>query len=216
MRIGFDCDGPLVLFEPNMVDLIVRVTGRNLFPPDFPPINGPAEWDWWAPLGYTREELNRVWDVIKASPSFWYSLPPAAGCESLAFVLRDLEHKHDVYFITNRMGLRAKRQTEAWLCDHLPYDPDITPTVLLASAKGAVAKALKLDIYLDDNLDNAKDVLRESPKTRMYLLDRSYNQGNATYAELRPSSDATPDFDVRCAIRVNSLAEMLDAELANL
>jgi hypothetical protein len=216
MRIGFDIDGVLANFVAAYQPLCVQLAGGvDLFWLD--DINNPPCWDWPQFRGYTDEQVKRVWDSIIGSRSFWFNLQPHTdNITALAMVLRYLEHKHDVYFITSRPGVTAKRQTEAWIRRYLPYDRDIAPTVLLASAKGAAAKALKLDVYLDDNLDNAKDVLRESPKTRMYLLDRSYNQGNVITIVETTDALGGQRWENRTGVRVPTLAAMLDAELPNL
>ena len=224
MRIGFDIDGVLAAFVPAYQALTVRLAGGdNKFHPD--DIINPPCWNWPEFRGYSDDLMKQVWGEIVASPNFWRRLLPISmNVNALELVIESLEHRHDVYFITSRPGMSAKRQTEGWLTTYLLYDdPDVRPTVLLASDKGAVAKALKLDCYLDDNLDNIKSVLRESPKTRAYLLNRSYNRGEA-FVYRTPEGRLVKEGENitnlilvgHRAIRVNSLAEMLDAELANL
>ena len=209
LKIGFDVDGVLANFIPAYQALVVLADGRNLFHPD--DVNNPPCWNWPEFRGYSPELMTQVWGKIIKSPNFWFNLKPIlSNVASLAMVVKDMEWKHDVYYVTSRPGLRAKRQTEAWLVECLPYDEDVIPTVLLASDKGAAAKTLKLDVYIDDNLDNIKSVLRESPKTRAYLLDKSYNQGDVSVESY------FPEYGPRTGIRVPTLAAMLDAELPNL
>jgi len=215
MRIGFDVDGILADFHKQYQALTVKVAGTYLFEPD--DVHNPPCWDWPEFRGYSTETMKEVWARIIASPNFWLSLEPHWDrINTLALCIEDLEQSHDVYFVTSRPGQRAKRQTESWLKLYLPYnDEAVHPTVLLASAKGAAAKALKLDAYIDDNLDNVRDVLRESPGTRVYLLNRSYNVGDAFIAVPIGGSVFSPT-EIRTAIRVNTLGDMLTAELANI
>jgi len=220
MRIGFDLDGVLANFVAAYQALTVKVAGKDLFDPD--DVNNPPCWNWPEHRGYSADTMKEVWQRIAASPNFWLSLEPYWDrINTLALCIEDLEQNHDVYFITDRPGYRAKRQTESWLKMYLPYnDEAVHPTVLLASAKGAAAKALKLDAYVGDNLDNVKDVLRESPMTRVYLLDRSYNQGDAIVTVVdnpTPFNETAPAWmrmeRGRSATRITTLGDLLTREL---
>jgi uncharacterized HAD superfamily protein len=134
-------------------------------------------------------------------------IPDSLG--TLDLMVRDLEAFHEVYYITSRPGFRVKQQTEMWLQRHMSaYRAwQHNPTVLIVGhrVKGETAKALGLDCYIDDNLDNVNDCGRVSPTTRTYLLDRSYNQAGMGEEELDP-----------LVIRVKTLGEMFDHELGNL
>jgi hypothetical protein len=197
VRIGFDLDGVLVNFVAGYQRLIVEVTGEDKFQPG--DIDEPPVWYWPELRGYTKEQIGRVWGEIKESSRFWADLDPIEeNVSTLRLVLPDLLRRHDIYYVTNRMGVDAKWQTEMWLQFHVGA---ALPTVLLTEQKGAIASALRLDVYIDDKLANADDVADKSPSTRNYLLDRAYNRG------LR----ATGHF-----ARVRTLGQMLDKELNNL
>jgi len=222
MRIGFDCDGILANFIPAYQALTVKVAGCDLFAPN--DVNHPPCWDWPQYRGYSADTMAAVWQRIATSPNFWLGLEPIwDSMNTLALCIEDLEQNHDVYFITARPGYRAKRQTESWLKTYLPYDDDaIHPTVLLSNNKGAAAKALKLDAYVDDNLDNVKAVLQESQQTRVYLLNKSYNQGDVSICVINnptPFNETAPAWfrvekgEYRSAIRITTLGDMLTREL---
>lgn len=192
-------DGVLADFCSAYQALCVQVTGKDLFEP------GDAEnapcWNWPEFRGYTSEEVSAVWAAIKANPRFWLDLAPLDGAELLASldVIADLETRHDIYFVTSRVGERVKWQSERWLQQHVGA---LAPTVLISSEKGLCAQALKLDAYIDDNYDNIASVCRESGSTRAYLLDRRYNapQGKA----MEPWT------------RVKTVGQMLDYEVLGL
>ncbi len=212
-------DGVLANYSLAASNLLERMHGKK-FAPDLDK-NNPPEWNWWY-LAFTKDEVKAFMDRVERSSNFWLGLEPNwDSVNSLALCIEDLEKDSDVYFVTNRQGVRAKRQTESWLKTYLPYnDEAIHPTVLLSSDKGAAAKALKLDAYVDDNLDNVKAVLRESPKTRVYLLNRNYNQGDA-FIDVSHMAQVAPNArgvvyagtERRHAIRINTLGEMLTCEL---
>ena len=205
MRIGFDVDGVLASFTPAYQALVIKHAGGvNLFHPNDD--KHPPCWDWPEHRGYKKGVMQAVWKDIKTSHAFWLSLSETPDCSTLRMVVLDLLRHHDVYFITSRPGSTAKWQTEQWLILHLGIE---RPTVLISIEKGLCAKALNLDCYIDDNLDNVNDVSQQThpqtgalsmPSTRTYLLNKSYNQ-------------QTEGLFVR---RVYTVGQFLDAELANL
>lgn len=203
MRIGFDIDGVLAAFVPRYQSLVIETDGRNLFHPGDD--RDPPCWNWPELRGYSTEVMQQVWAHIAASPSFWYSLAPTHELRTFSLLLRDLEHRHDLYYIASRPGTTAKRQTEAWLQRQLSYDKlQVAPTVLISSRKAEMARGLQLDCYIDDNLDNAHSIGIGNPGTRSYLLDRAYNQ------------EASHPDTIHFYTRVGSLAEFFDHELTRL
>lgn len=184
MRLGIDCDGVLADFNSGFIDRMVAVTGRDLFPPR--PFDIPT-WNYPEAYGYTRDELTAVWNGIKEDRSFWQQLPDYDDTEE---ALRYLNGRRilgdDVYFITARPGLDAKAQTEAWLIKRWPkpYAPQVT--VLISSRKDLCAKALDLDLYVDDRDLNVESVVMSrnydingkylGERTRTYLFDQAWNR----------------------------------------
>jgi uncharacterized HAD superfamily protein len=202
MRIGFDIDGVLADFASAYQRTVVEVTGRDDFQPG--DSTDPPCWDWPEFRGYTAEEMAEVWKRILADPAFWMNLAPFAdNILALRTMLHHLERHHEVYYVTNRGGARAKRQTEVWLIEHLRYPAitDVYPTVVLTKSdrKGHLAEALRLDAYIDDNYENCFQCSMHSPTTQTFVLDRRYNR---------------KEFDN--FIRVKTLGEMFDKLLKDL
>lgn len=200
MRIGVDVDGVLADFNKSFIERIVQITKRDLFP------SRPFEirtWYYPEAYGYTDGELATVWSAIRTDPYFWTSL--SAYPETRA-ALRYLDERisfgDDVYFITARAGLDVKRQTETWLSSRWPYQRMPQITVLISEHKDLCAKALNLDVYIDDRDYNVQRVARErnfvgddllardGGDTRVFLLDRPWNRyySNAFYGIRRVSS----------------------------
>lgn len=180
MRIGIDIDGVLADFVPDYQRLHVKLTGRDTF------VEGdnidPPTWHWPALRGYTPAETSTVWATIMADPNFWKRLVPMRhNIDSLSRVYRGLgEAGHEVYFVTTRIGILAKQQTEMWLRQWVvgfgaPGGPEVTVLIARFGQKGLIAKGLGLDCFIDDNYDNCVEVVRDSPATRTYLLNRRYN-----------------------------------------
>jgi uncharacterized HAD superfamily protein len=172
MRVGIDCDGVICDFNRNFIERTVLVTGRDLFP------KRPFDiltWEYPESYGYSNSEVSKVWEDIKRDPTFWSGLPSYTGTfEALSMLrLREYNDGDEVYFITARPGYRPKQQTELWLRAH-SGDPTWTPTVLISSDKGGCCKALKLDKYIDDRLENVEDA--SATGTDTYLMDRPWNR----------------------------------------
>ena len=176
MRIGFDIDGVLANFPPAYEKLFVDITGDNNFPPLTS--EGPGSWNWPTDLhGYTAEHTKEAWRRIKKSPDFWVSLD-AILPDFIHFMnwLGEHEDDHELYFVTARPGTETKWQTEQWFINRI----GVAPTVLISEEKGMIAKALNLDLYVDDKAENIKDVEEKSPNTKAYLIDRGYNRHIST------------------------------------
>lgn len=168
MIIGCDIDGVLADFNTAFIQRVIDVTGRDLFPPR--PFDIPT-WNYPEHYGYTAAEVSAVWASIKLDISFWVSLPPYGDAIQALAMLDERQCAGDeIYFVTARPGLEAKRQTENWLS----YYGFRRPTVLISSQKGLCAQALKLDKYLDDRWENVVDVA--AGFTQAWLLARPWNR----------------------------------------
>lgn len=204
LRIGLDVDGVFADFSSAYMRLIIRLTGRDLFLEN--DWGHPPCWDWDLMRGYSEDERTLAFDTIATTPDWWFHLLPVGPLPCMETPAARMSHAgdvfdaHEVYFISNRVGLHARSQTAQWIKLYMGI-PE--PTVLIVGhrVKGSTAKALNLDVYLDDNYDNCTDCLRESPTTRTYLFNRSYNVG--------PEINRVEQVEQR---RVHSIQEFLDCE----
>lgn len=190
MRLGIDCDGVLCNFNHAFVELTVRVLGKDLYP-------GPAgtfdifTWNYPEFFGYTSSDVTKIWDHIKSDPDFWLNIPAYKNTKQAMKVLANLQQSNnDIYFITNRMGVNAKRQTEKWL-DRFDMMPT---TVLLSKDKGLCATALALDAYIDDKWENCVDVAMQNDTIKVFCMDQPWNHTKVSDLKI---------------IRVSSILEML-------
>ncbi len=210
MRIGLDLDGVFCDFVQAYQQLHVETTGRDTF---LPGDNiDPPTWNWPQTRGYSKGETTVVWERIKEDPYFWVRLQPQRPAyQVLSNAYDRLTHEHELCFITTRTGMNVKAQTEQWLINWVVGLDRQFPTVLIAQyrKKGHIALGLGLDCYIDDNYENATDMVKESPRTRTYLLHRRYN------AEGVEASDATNIHYTNTAVeerRVQSVADFLVTE----
>ena len=190
MKIGIDCDGVLANFNHAFVELTVRVLGKDLYP-------GPAgtfdifTWNYPEFFGYTSSDVTKIWDHIKSDPDFWLNIPAYKNTKQAMKMLANLQQSNnDIYFITNRMGVNAKRQTEKWL-DRFDMQPT---TVLLSKEKGLCATALALDAYIDDKWENCVDVAMQNDTIKVFCMDQPWNHTKVSDLKI---------------IRVSSILEML-------
>lgn len=177
MKLGFDLDGVLADYVTGLQAAFINTSGRDLFRSDDAPF--PPTWDWFRDRGYTQEEVDGAMAVVTTCSDFWFALGPVPELEQLPHVFDELSEAHEVYFITQREGPKVKMQTEEWLGYFLGLHR--VPSVLIVGSrmKGFAAKALQLDAYIDDNFDNCADVMKDSPLTRTYLLNRRYNEDHS-------------------------------------
>lgn len=174
-RIGFDIDGVFANFTAGYAPRLVERAQEDLFPGGLRAfLAGDREhWDYDRQSGYTDAEIRSVWQDITRDKTFWYALPEIEEAMTvLRAVWKDLNTKHEVYFVTARMGACVKLQTQAWFSTHGLHGA----TVLISPYKGRVADALDLDAYIDDRWENIRDVVQQSTRTQAALLDQPYNR----------------------------------------
>lgn len=167
MNIAIDIDGVLADFTSAYAKRIVKVTGENKFPK---PLVIPC-WDWDVHYGYSKDQIAATWEDITKDGLFWQKLDPIPDRDVFAR-LNVLAKTNPMYFITNRMGLNCKQQTEKFLYNHgIDY-----PTVLIASNKQPIIDALKVEFFVDDRLETMNELVIQRKRDHFYLKDASYNQ----------------------------------------
>ena len=197
MTICCDIDGCLADFTTSYTDLLIQVSGKDLWPkgwqtsPDFPPV-----WEWAQHYGYSKEVEKEAWDKhILSQGIFWQLLNPLPGAEQAIDQLNRLAMEgHDVYYISHRMGLKAKLQTERWLEAYGMY----YPTVILTGDKIPVLRAIGANLFVDDKpktvLDCAMIAVKEGWKDfHLFIKDTPYN-GDACHPLIQRVSSVRDAF----------------------
>jgi hypothetical protein len=173
LKLGIDIDGVLANFNLSFRELVHEHTDVRL-----PEISDtyPDAWDYHERAGVKWKDDDKLWDVIKNSPTFWKDVPAYPDASRFLEWLAWLPSEVDVYFVTSRPGLTAKAQTEVWL-ERNGWGYDCHPTVLISSEKGAVANALELTHFIDDRNENCLDIYMDAPDgIHNYMLARPWNQ----------------------------------------
>ena len=173
----FDVDGLFANFSAAYEQVIIEVSGRNLFLPGDAD-NAPT-WDFDYFRGYTKEEHRAAWKAILRDRYFWTSLKPIReNCDFVFDRADKLFREHDIYFLTNRSGIDVKYATEIWLREFVTRWH--TPTVLLTNDvtgkdKGLLLRGLRADAFVDDKWENVIEADAQAPYTHTYLYNRRYN-----------------------------------------
>lgn len=161
----FDIDGVLADFLTGFTTLGHQLMGT-------PITDTHAQPSWNGFPGITSDEAKKIWAHIITDVSFWYTLNPLVSAETFK-AIRYLTCELPVYFVTARVGVEAKAQTEDWL-ESAGID---SPTVIISKYKGEVAKAVRAKACIDDKAGNASCVAWiTEDQTQSYLIDRKYNQ----------------------------------------
>lgn len=192
-RIGFDVDGVLADFHSAFIPLVKKHTGIDVkVGPE-----GPTTWNYHLDAGVTPAQGRELWNIIKASPDFFMRLKPLSGAIETLRLLDALQgyYHAQTAFITARSGDTAHEQTKRWLRSHGMSDPQVL-IVKSADDKAAVAAGLKLDVFVEDKLENAV-AAHEKGVPNVFLLDYPYNQGVIAREIMRVSSPLVPLVQMR-------------------
>jgi hypothetical protein len=173
MRIAFDMDGVLADLHASYVK-----AAQSLFPdldratiasgdvgasppedereaPTEIPVAPP-------PLPVSRRQSEAIWSHLTSQEHFWESLAEIEeGSVARLAALSD-ERGWDVLFITSRPSSRGRtvqRQTQRWLQAKGFAMP---AAYVVHGSRGQVARALALDVVVDDRANNCLDVVLES------------------------------------------------------
>jgi uncharacterized HAD superfamily protein len=203
MIIAVDIDGCLSNFTDSYTRLIHEETGIQL----------PKASDEWPTTWYFDREAfekagydkikarmieGHIWDRIKKNETFWVKLQPLPLAQVTVTRLNDLAREgHDIYYLTHRMGIKAKLQTERWL-----YNLGMNfPAVIMSGNKVPILKSIGAEIFIDDKPDTiievAKSIRDEKLPIRLYRKNAPYNQHPSWGDEVRS---------------VGSVKEMLEKE----
>ena len=160
--VMFDVDGVLADFIAGFTRL-----GHRLMP-DLVTERSTLETKVWR----AEPGDERTWAEVMKSRTFWYDMPPLVS-EEESLAVAAVAAEFDTYFVTARVGVEAKRQTERWLSDVIGV---LSPTVVISPRKGEVASALFATHAIDDKAGNAIIISWMSRNTKSYILDRLHNQ----------------------------------------
>lgn len=200
IRVGLDLDGVLVNFNHHYAKFLAEENGSDLLPEGWKTDSSVfCCWNWDDFYKYPPDVQKRVWENrILGNKNFWKNLSPLDGAVEVLKKLNYLAKDGviDCYMLTNRMGSHAKLQTEGWLYDH-GYD---FPTVLLASDKVPIIKALGLNFFIDDKLETMLSLRRASREEKWDMRDKHFILQDAPWNQVGRYDDMKVSSNVKDAL----------------
>jgi hypothetical protein len=218
MRIGFDLDGVLAdlhrAFAATATELFPEIDRAALgsadvgaSPPSSDDVDGSTRPPPSSPRSrsatLTRQQSDAVWAKLADTEDFWESLQEIEPGIVAEIARVGDERRWEVIFITSRprsAGRTIQRQTQRWLERHgFP----LPSAFVVHGSRGLVAKALRLDVIVDDRSDNCLDVVHESEAAAILVWrggkrstpDAARDQGIAVVATVREALDSLTKLD---------------------
>lgn len=157
-----DVDGVLADFRAAFRELARPDGAEGEVDPSSPSGDGP--------LGPAR--VRQLWSVIAHTPNWWLQLSAYEPEQIQRLYALSRRHCWEVFFLTKRPrsgGDTVLVQTQWWLERHGYYMPAV---VTVPGSRGELANALRLDLVVDDQIDNCAEVISaSSAKTVLMIRD---------------------------------------------
>jgi hypothetical protein len=176
MRIAFDLDGVLAdlhgAFAAAAHKLYPELDSAAIGSPDVgsspPDAEAPSAPKPSVPISRANDvplaprQADAVWRALAAETDFWETLQEIEpGMIRRLAELAD-ERRWEILFVTSRpksAGRTVQRQSQRWLQQHGFPMPSV---YVVHGSRGQIAKALQIDVVVDDRPENCLDVVLES------------------------------------------------------
>ena len=176
MRIAFDLDGVLADLHGVFAKTAIRMFPELDFsavgapevgasPPDseeFPTEAPPTPSTPMASLPLTGSQSAAVWHELSSTTNFWETLSEIEPGMIKRLAALTEERRWELLFITSRpraKGRTVQRQSQRWLQE---MGFPLPSTYVVHGSRGEIAKALHIDVVVDDRPENCLDVVLES------------------------------------------------------
>ena len=117
-------------------------------------------------FGWTDEESDEFWNLYL--DKIFLKVKPFTLCAEYLKKLKD--EKNEIIFITARYGENVEKMTKEWLeKNNILYDK----LIINAQNKGKIALDNKIDIFIDDSLQNCMEVSKVGVKS--FLMNSRTN-----------------------------------------
>jgi hypothetical protein len=171
LRLGLDLDGVVADFRTAFRLLAERELDR------------PAE---LAETELSRQDVDRLWKVIDQAPNWWLDLPAYEPDQIARLYELSRRGRWEVFFLTSRppsAGDSVQLQTQVWLERQGFYLPSVLTTP--AGARGELARALRLDVAVDDRIVNCIEIISASTAKAVLLARGARDPAFQEVAEAR-------------------------------
>lgn len=164
--IVLDMDGVVACFVRRFTALMLSVQGKDTR--DAYGTGAQLHWD-FENHGFSKDVINKAWDSVRASETFWTTLPTLLTTEERDEI-RGLARDFTVKFVTSRVGLNVLQQTERWLSDR----GLLVGTVIVAEDKVDIIKRFQPLAVIDDKPEVIEALLEYG--VMCYIRDFPYNR----------------------------------------
>ena len=169
-KLGIDCDGVIFDFVGGFFKISNRLFGTNH--------DVQLQWDF--DDKYTKEQVDRVWQEIRASKNWWTALRPLEGTGKL----RDIPKGFEPVFITSRVpsvGHSVREQTCSALRNWFYITYPFVIVVDNPSEKIPLCKNLGIDVFIDDKRSTVLQMhnagIKSYVRLQPYNCQESYPEG---------------------------------------
>lgn len=203
LRLGFDLDGVLADFQTALT-AACREDG------------GAAR-----PTSSSRDpstsELKHAWRRIVRSENWWTTLAAYESDQIARLYALSRRHRWEVFFLTKRpttTGDTVQVQTQSWIERHGFYLPSVAT---VPSSRGEIARALRLDLIVDDQLIECTDCVSASAAKALLMVrdpndgdsrDQASSQGIGVVSTLAESLDVIERLDTMVHSKSGALARL--------
>jgi hypothetical protein len=172
LRLGIDVDGVVADFRSAFHALAARELGETAAGSATPELS--------------KADVERLWKAVARMGNWWVDLP-AYEADQVAR-LYDLSRKGrwEVFFMTSRppsAGDAVQLQTQVWLERYGFYMPSVLTAP--AGARGELARALRIDVMVDDHLVNCMEIVGASNAKVLNMARGDVDVARRTQAEAR-------------------------------
>ena len=186
LRIGLDVDGVLADFRSAFHALAKSELGDT------------RRADIEANL--SKGDIERLWRAVARLANWWAALPAYEPDQVARLYALSRQCRWEVFFMTSRppsAGDAVQLQTQAWLEQHGFYLPAVLTAP--AGARGELARALRMDLVVDDHFVNCMEIVGASNSKVLHMARLPIEDERRQQAESRGIGV------------VGTLAETLDA-----
>ena len=183
LRLGLDVDGVLADFRAAFHALAASELGRRDVESEL-----------------SRGDIERLWKAVARASNWWLNLGAYEPAQVGRLYALSRAHRWEVFFMTSRppsAGDSVQLQTQVWLENCGFYLPSVMTAP--AGARGELARALRLDLVVDDHLVNCMEIVGASNARVLHMARGEVDPARREQAETRGIGV------------VSSLSEALDA-----
>ena len=172
LRLGMDVDGVLADFRASFRTLATGELGHKG--------SGDVEAD------LSKADIERLWKAVSRAPNWWADLPAYEPEQIARMYDLSRQGRWEVFFMTSRppsAGDTVQLQTQVWLERH----GFLMPSVLTApaGARGELARALRIDLIVDDHLVNCMEIVGASNAKVLHMARGARDDTRRAQAEAR-------------------------------